>query len=268
LLRVLEWTATLPARLMVIVRFDRSSGAYWAALLAGGIWVLPWVMARRVPGAAVLGFCAVGGVLAPVCLDLFRGTGHLEYLRYVVLALPPVAGIVGCLPGWLGTFLTGRAARLASVIPAAACFAAANSLPAEFGERREDQAGLARIIDAHVPPGALLIFTGDADAGSAYVPRYHLLLYEYYGRRDGGRGAARAVVLARSPLTSEVLAEVRRRTAAGGYVWTASEQGSESPMRVLPGLVAVPGVGGVVGGAGQVVAFRFPEDVVRATTSP
>ncbi|MGB7159613.1 MAG: glycosyltransferase family 39 protein [Tepidisphaeraceae bacterium] len=99
--RLLQRLATLPHRF-----FNEPMGSSAAiASLAGVTYLLPLLLLRRRPDLLLGTLYVAGGVGVIVAFDLFRTSGHLQFMRYTLVAAPGAylltVGLLADRRGWL-----------------------------------------------------------------------------------------------------------------------------------------------------------------------
>jgi hypothetical protein len=217
--------------------FAPTSGS--VAVAAGGavLYALPLALARRAPGLAFWGLWLWGTVGLLVGLDLARGTTHLFYVRYVLLAGPAVFALV---PTLLAALAGGQGSPLrwvAHAVPAVAVGASLLALPYDvYAPRRADPREVTAVIAPRLSPADLLVFTTKPEdaqfAGSLY-----LLLDRYLGP------VPCPLVLLTGPASPAVMDRLRHSR----QVWMLTDVGDWRPY--LPGVDAAgpsrmfPGIG-------------------------
>jgi hypothetical protein len=117
-------------------------------------------------------------VLPLLALDLARGTQHLEFVRYTLLASPALYAML--------TTMLGDHAKswMRHLVPALASLACALALPAAYSAWwKPDWRALGRAIDAHVRPGDLVVFWGYDQGGNLVDDPNSSFYYTSFYRR-------------------------------------------------------------------------------------
>jgi hypothetical protein len=140
----------------------------------------------------------------PLLLDVARGTQHLTYIRYTLLASPALYAVVAALrfdrrdnAGGDATALPRRRRRrwIAHLAPALIALACLLSLPHAYEAWwKADWRSLAGQIDRHRQPGDVVVFLGRAHASD---PNSNFLYSSFYRRAPFGP----TVLMDRPPTT-------------------------------------------------------------------
>ncbi len=147
------------APVAVLLPYPTGSGIVWAAPIGLALLLLPLLPAvrRRCPWAPFW-WCWTWGTMALVAtLDLGRGTNHLAFPRYVLLAGP---GVCALLPALLAPYRRRWPTLLLSAISIAAC---ASAVPAADVYPFADPRSLVAELPAPPGPNDLLIFAAEPD---------------------------------------------------------------------------------------------------------
>jgi uncharacterized membrane protein len=151
-----------------------------AVALAGGVaYVLAPLLALRRRNEMLLWSLWLWLTVLPLlALDLARGTQHLEFVRYTLLASPALYAM-------LATMLADHAKSwMRHVVPALAALACALALPAAYSAWwKPDWRALGRAIDAHVRPGDLVVFWGYDQGGNLVDDPNSSFYYTSFYRR-------------------------------------------------------------------------------------
>jgi hypothetical protein len=151
-----------------------------AVALAGGVaYVLALLLALRRRNEMLLWSLWLWLTVLPLlALDLARGTQHLEFVRYTLLASPALYAM-------LATMLADHAKSwMRHVVPALAALACALALPAAYSAWwKPDWRALGRAIDAHVRPGDLVVFWGYDQGGNLVDDPNSSFYYTSFYRR-------------------------------------------------------------------------------------
>ncbi|MGB7160391.1 MAG: glycosyltransferase family 39 protein [Tepidisphaeraceae bacterium] len=224
--RTLLRAATLPARF-----FTEPAIGLIATAAAGGIaFVLAMLMPLRRRDLLLWALWLPLTILPMLALDLGRGTQHLEFIRYTLLASPAIYALVA------GALSTSRG-LLRHVPPAVAVLSCLLALPLAYDVWwKANWRGFAASVDANVKPGDVTVFWAGND-----FPHYPNAVYlhtSYYRRTPQG-----PIVLLRDPPDDATLRQLR---AAPGVLLVALS--AERLDEALPGaqfewLAFQPGAG-------------------------
>jgi hypothetical protein len=124
-----------------------------AALCSAVLYVLPLILLRRRPDLLLWGIWLIGSVAVLAALDLSRGTTHLFYPRYFILAGPAVYAL---LPGFFSAM--NRRGWLRFAVPLAAAIACAAAAPDLLHPDEADPSEVVAGMANQVGPKDLLIF--------------------------------------------------------------------------------------------------------------
>ncbi|WP_428940678.1 glycosyltransferase family 39 protein [Fontivita pretiosa] len=150
------------------------------------------------------------------CLDLLRGTRQLQFVRYVSLAAPAVAGLIAALAARLPRPLHHATPALIVLI-ALACWKYA------YVSEEPDWRKLGQIIDQHVHPGEAIVFYHGTQA-----EWFDEILY--LGSAHYSRQFPRTIVRLSRPASPQLVAQLPGETA-----WLVSWQLGTDVSNVLPG---------------------------------
>jgi hypothetical protein len=156
LLKTVQRVLLEPASLLFVPQASSRTIAMGAAVL----YVLPFALARRRPDLLLWGFWLTGTVAVVAVLDLTRGTAHLFYSRYTLLAGPAIYALLPAL------FVPLKSARwLGHLIPVTAaigCFCALPDVydPDVFGKGMSNPSELVHDFAHPLRPADLLVFAG------------------------------------------------------------------------------------------------------------
>jgi hypothetical protein len=155
----------------VTLLFTPHDPSAWVAAGGGALFlILPWLLVRRLPWIGFWAAWMTGAIAVPAVLDLTRGTAHMHWVRYVLLAAPPVCVLW---PAVLSTL--GRRWVLAVAAPVCACLI---SLPDVYATTDAEPAEVAAFICPRWTADDLAVFAADpgdlSRAGAQYmmVDRY------------------------------------------------------------------------------------------------
>jgi hypothetical protein len=188
-------------------------------------------------------------VLPLVILDLARGTKHLEFIRYALLAAPAVYALVA------GALLHSRSTIVRHLPPALAVLACLAAMPAAYDAwQKANWRGLVETMDAAARPGDVTVFWAGDDY--AHYPNAAYLHTSYYRHTPQG-----PIVILRNPPDATTLRQLRD---APGVLLVALS--GERTNHALPGadlqwLAFEPG-------AGRLWRATWAKASTTATTSP
>ncbi|HSV15030.1 MAG TPA: glycosyltransferase family 39 protein [Tepidisphaeraceae bacterium] len=179
------------------------------------LYVLPLLLLRRRPDLLLWCVLLIGVVAPLVLLDLARGTGHLAFVRYPLLAGPAVYVLV---PG-LMTIAPTR--WVCHAIPAAAAIACALAAPDVYHPRQTDTRLMAAEMGSRIRAEDLLVFGGEGNHLWEAQAQY-MMLSRYQ------RSIRSPMALVDRPVDGQVLDRARRSR----YVFAFSVG---NPLQFLPG---------------------------------
>jgi hypothetical protein len=188
----LQRLGLLPARFFS----EPTSASRVAAAVAGGVALLlaPLLAVRRRAGDLTLWALWLWlTILPPVALDVLRGTQHLSYIRYTLLASPALYAIVAALlfdrraeDDQAADAPRGRRRRrwIRHLPPALVALGCALALPVAYQAWwKADWRALGRAIDQHRAAGDVVIFYGRGVSGD---PNCNFLYTSFYRRPPYG----------------------------------------------------------------------------------
>jgi uncharacterized membrane protein len=219
------WHTLLRVALMpVTMLFTPTPSSEPFAAAGAVLYALPLLFGRRPSGLSFWGIwlCSTVGLLA--ALDLSRGTTHLAFVRYALLAGPAVFAI---LPTVLAAATRGSRAGLgwaAHAVPAAAVVAALAALPYDaFSPERADPHELAETIVPRLSADDLLVFA-TPPRNLQFAGGLYLMADRYLGPLPC------PIVVLTAPATPAVV----RRIDASRQAWLITDVGDARPY--LPGV--------------------------------
>jgi hypothetical protein len=197
----------LPQRYLI----DRSQEII--PLLGTAAWVALGVLAwrRREFALPVLWMMLTAGFIA--ALDIARSTSHLEWLRYTLLASPPLYLVIA------GLLAGRREPGVAHLLPAAALLICMLSLPRFYDGKKEDWRGLGAHIRNTIPPDQPMVFA----ASQSWYAADLCIGLSHYQHSD-----QRPVLVLTRPADGELLAQLRQYPS----LWLISDQ--IDPTTLLP----------------------------------
>jgi hypothetical protein len=211
LLLTLDRLAKWPLRFIVDPGEESAIGWLGAVVLVAPLFMLG--KERRLQ----LWMLWLAGTLGLVAgLDLLRGTRQLQFVRYVSLAAPAVAGLIAALAARLPRPLH-HAAPAIVVLIALVCWKYA------YVSEEPDWRKLGQIIDQHVHPGEAIIFYHGRQA-----EWFDEILY--LGSAHYSHQFPRTIVRLSKPASPQLVAQLPGETA-----WLVSWQLGTDVSNVLPG---------------------------------
>jgi hypothetical protein len=176
-LSTLERLAVSPLRML-----SAAPDAYplRAAAWAGSacVLVLPLLLLRRMASIRLPYLWMVGALAMPAALDLARGTMHMFWPRYVILASPGLYLLLAAPAGWMRESQRLWRSFALHAIPAAALAVGVLAPSRLIYWNTSDFRGFAHAVQAATRPGDLLIFPPFKDE---WLPGYAYAAYRHYG---------------------------------------------------------------------------------------
>jgi hypothetical protein len=214
-MHVLMLAGGSPFRLIV----ERDYTIELTPLLSAVLFVLPWLLIRRLPVLRpwVLWLCAA--VIPIVILDLARTTVHTAYIRYLAIATPPVSML------FIGSIWAMGWRRMACGFGAVLSFAGAIYIASDTRILldADDLTQIRRIIEPRFQKGDAIV-TSSGQLGSVYAGAITLTL------SHSDRVFPANLVIATRPLTREMVDELGTRT-----IWLVSGDLPVEPGEFVPG---------------------------------
>jgi hypothetical protein len=245
-----RWAA-LPLRYLA----EPPTGASVAAVVAGVLYVLPWMRLRREPALLLPAMWLIGCASLVGVLDLVRGTDQLDWIKYTLLGGPGVYLILPLLMrGQRGA--TASASSLAEdphpspppeyrergeegqsigkgdlgcgqwfghLLPAVAVIYCALAVPGAYDNVKGDFKGLAADLDKRRAEEEPVAFAG-AGWGDWYTGVLYMGVERYSTKLP------RTIILLKGPASPELAAAI-----PGESCWLVMSWTDQSPQIFLPG---------------------------------
>jgi Dolichyl-phosphate-mannose-protein mannosyltransferase len=209
---------TLRQAMILPLRYlaDPPTTATTAASFSAILFLLPWLLCRRMPSIILPGLWLTACVGLVLVLDLCRSTNQLAWIKYTVLAAPAVYLMLPMLQrrGWPRAGLA-----------AAATLYCLLALPQAYHYNNSDLRACIAKYERLSQPDDPVIFAG-AGWGDWYTGGLYMGLERYATRMP------RSVVLLREPASPSLLTELRERSRPCWMIlgWT-----SQAPDVYMPG---------------------------------
>ena len=200
--QTLERAIMMPARLLAPPRRSMTATSAVMAVL----YLLPFLLIRRRPELLLWALWLVGTVGLVLSMDLARGTEHLLYIRYTLLAGPAVYALIPTLFA-----AVSKSAWVRHAIPVAAVLSCALAVSQIYHPWDTDSRQLARDVGAKANARDLIVFVGAENQCWTGASQY-LVLSRYL------RPLPCPIALLTQPAEGEVLS--RAHTSPLDYVFS------------------------------------------------
>jgi hypothetical protein len=211
-----------------------------AATLSGLLYVLPLLLVRRRPDLWLWWLWLVGVIAVPALLDLTRGSYHLFYVRYVILASPAVYALFAAL-------LIHARPWLRHLVPAAALTMCLASLPRAYDSLYYDTNWIAEQLRSRAHPGDVLVYP--VGGHQSRYGSYLFLTTTYYLNPLPG-----PVVFLEEPVPPRLEKELRQAPS----VWLFTFTDRSAPEKLFPAAQVVYSY--YSPGFSTLVQLRWPKD--------
>jgi hypothetical protein len=208
--RTLQRLAVAPARLL----FEPLERSYPLVYASGIVLVLLPLMLRTRKELLLWVLWLAGSVGFLFALDLARSTTHLDYVRYFIVAGPPLYFFLARVVPSQGQGL-GRA----DLVPGVVVLACAASLPSAYEVFRPPWRDAARELDSLAQPGETIIFLKAGQEVADKVPDYFWSV-NYLCLSHNSRTFPREIIVVPARPDDATLARIRRASSPTAIVVT------------------------------------------------